>query len=234
MIVSIHQPHFLPWMGYFNKAFRSEIFVWLHSVQYRKNYYQNRTQIKNINEQPLWLTLPVHARLGMPIDQVAIADSRWRERIAKTLEQCYGKAAHFSECWPSIANAIAEASDNLDDVNYRTFKAILKLLGNECLRVVRADDLHAESSDPTERLVEICRSLNATTYIAGTGGRNYLRVDDFEKAGIKVLWQAFDPTLIRYAQMGNVFVPGLSIVDSLFSIGPESTRQKVLKAWSPN
>src|SRR4030065_2850677 len=123
MIVSIHQPHFLPWLGYFNKALRSDVFIWLHSVQYRKNYFQNRTSIKNVNEQPLWLTLPVHAKLGMNIDEVTIATLGWREKVFRTVEQCYRKTSYFTTCWPSIQTSIEEAHDSLDDVHWKIFTA---------------------------------------------------------------------------------------------------------------
>jgi hypothetical protein len=232
MIVGIHQPHFLPWMGYFNKALRSEVFVWLHSVQYRKNYYQNRTRIKNPqNEQPFWLTLPVHANHDTRIDQVTIADPKSRERIHKTVEQFYHKAPCFAQCWPPIAEAMWKATDNLDDINYRTFLAMLRLMDAGSLNIVRVGELPATSDDPTLRLVEICRSLKATRYIAGKGGHNYLRVEEFDKAGIGVIWQTFDSARVLYPQRGNTFLPGLSVVDSLFNVGPAQTRELALAAW---
>jgi len=233
VITSVHQPHFLPWMGYLNKALQSDVFVWLHSVQYRKNYFQNRTLIKSVNEQPLWLTLPVHARLGMRIDEVTIAEPSWRKGITRTVEQCYRRAPHFAACWPPIAGALLEASDSLDDVNFRTFLALLSLLGAGALRVQRAGELPAESEDPTDRLVELCVLTGASRYIAGKGGHKYLRVEAFERAGIEIIWQVFTPESVVYPQIGNVFVPGLSVIDCLFNVGPEKTRELVLGAWIP-
>jgi hypothetical protein len=233
MIISIHQPHFLPWVGYFNKVLRSDTFVWLHSVQYRKNYYQNRTKIKNINAQALWLTLPVHASLGMLIDEVTIADTRWRERVRKTVEQCYRKAPHFAECWQVLSAAIDCSSDNLSDVNFKTFSALLQLLGNSSVRVELVRNIDTASVDPTRRLVEICTALGGTTYIAGKGGHNYLRVEDFKSAGIDVVWQEYDADRVVYKQLGDNFVPALSIIDCLFNVGPAAARELVLKAWAP-
>jgi hypothetical protein len=233
MILSIHQPHFLPWMGYFNKVLQSEVFVWLHSVQYRKNYYQNRTKIKNVNEAPLWLTLPVHAKLGIPIDQVTLADPRWRERVSKTVTQCYCKAPYFDEVWEVINDAMTSSSDNLSDVNFRTFSAVLGLLRGEQVRVELASNLPASSPDPTLRLVELCTAAGGKTYIAGKGGHNYLRVEEFERAGIRVIWQDFVSDGVTYKQSGKVFVPGLSIVDCLFNVGPAAARELTLNAWKP-
>ncbi len=232
-IVTIHQPHFLPWLGYFNKALHCDTFIWLHSVQYRKNYFQNRCLIKNINEQPLWLTLPVHAGHDTPIDQVGIADPKWRDRVRKTVEMCYGRAPHFAECWPALLAAFSADGAGLDSVNYHSFRALLRLLGEPALDVVRVGDLDITTEEPTERLVECCRAVGATHYIAGKGGHNYLDVDAFEKAGIAVIWQRFDPATIHYQQRGNTFLPGLSIIDCLFNEGPARTREIARSAWQP-
>lgn len=235
MIVSVHQPHFFPWMGYLNKALRSDVFVWLHSVQYRKQYYQNRTKIKNPQtDQSFWLTLSVHAKSDAHnIDQVMLADPKWREPVLRTIENFYGKAAYFSDCWPPIAHALMQASDNLDDVNYRTFLALLQVLELGSLRVERVGNLHISSTDPTLRLVEICRLLNATHYISGKGGHNYLRAEEFEKVGIQMIWQAFDPDKVVYAQAGNTFLSGLSVLDCLLNVGPSKTKELALDAWCP-
>jgi hypothetical protein len=233
VIASAHQPHFLPWAGYLNKALRSEVFIWLHNVQYRKNYFQNRTRIKGQNGLPTWLTLPVHAHLGTRIDEVTLADSLWHKRIPKTIEQCYGRTPYFSVCWPPIASALADASDNLDDINYRTFLAVLGILGAESTCVRRAGELQAGSLDPTERLVELCAAAGATRYIAGKGGHQYLRLEAFARAGIEVVWQIFEPERIVYPQAGNGFIPGLSVLDCLCNVGPEETRELVLGAWTP-
>jgi len=233
LIVSIHQPHFLPWLGYWNKVLSSDVFVWLDAVQYRKNYYQNRTPIKNVDGKPLWLTLPVHAHLGTSIAEVTIAESDWHERVRRRVEQCYGKTPFFQRCWPPISLAMAQASESLNDVNSRAFHAVLDLLGAGDLRVTPVGSLPVTSTDPTERLVEACRALGAKRYIAGRGGRNYLRVEEFEKAGIDVIWQEFDPARVVYEQGSGPFLPGLSVIDSLFHVGPDATRELINEAWSP-
>ena len=220
-------------MGYLNKALHSEVFIWLHHVQFRKNYFQNRTFIKNLNEQPLWLTLPVHSGLSTMIDEVTVADPRWRKRVARTLEQCYRKASWFGRCWPAIAQALDAADDSLDDIDFRTFRAFVELLDANSTRIVRAGELAVCSQDPTQRLVDLCAAVGATRYIAGKGGRNYLRTELFEQAGIEVVWQDFEPSKLVYTQIGKAFLPGLSSVDCLFNVGPERTRELALSAWTP-
>ena len=98
---------------------------------------------------------------------------------------------------------------------------------------VRVGDLGGTSEEPTDRLVEACRAVGAKTYIAGKGGRNYLRTEAFEKAGIGVVWQQFDPASVPYPQTGPGFVPGLSVLDCLFNVGPEEAARLIRAAWAP-
>lgn len=232
MIVSVHQPHFLPWLGYVNKALASDVFVWLHDVQYRKNYFQNRTRIRGERGDAQWLTIPVHARHDSRIDEVRLADPDSRERAGRTIAQCYRKAAAFEKVWPALEAELAVSTDSLEDLNWRLFAATLRLLGAQ-VRVVRSGELAVPREDPTERLVAICRELGASTYLAGRGGRNYLRTDAFDAAGIRVLWQDFDPDSATYPQTGPGFLPGLSVLDCLANVGPEEAARRIREAWKP-
>lgn len=235
MIASIHQPHFMPWTGYFNKVVHSDVFVWLHTVQYRKNYFQNRTQIRNRQPAPMWLTVPVHASSDSSIDTVTIADERWADRVRRTIEHCYKSAPFYDAVGEKLFPAIdsVAGSLSLDDVDFTLFTALLPLLAVAPVRVVRAGTLDAECPDATERLVQMCKGVGATQYIAGKGGRKYLNIERFEAAGIKVLWQAFDPINITYTQAGPDFVHGLSVIDTLFNTGPEVARGLIAGAWEP-
>lgn len=231
MTISIHQPHFLPWLGYFNKVWNSDVFVWLHNVQYRKNYFQSRTRIKNPHtEQEFWLTVPVRSSLGTPIDEVVEVNDRWRKPMAKTLEQFYKKSPYFHEVGPELISLILACDTNLDRLNYQFFKLILDKL-NYAGKVVRVEELLPLSEEPNQRLIEICKKLHATHYIAGKGGRNYLQTEQWTEAGIVIIWQEFKPENLVYAQTDGNFIPGLSVIDCLFNVGINETRKLVATAW---
>ncbi len=232
MIVSIHQPHFLPWPGYMNKLLRSDVFVWLDTVQYRKNYFQNRTEIRTHRGERAWLTVPVRAPFGTPIDEVVAADAGWAERVRGRVEQEYRRAPFFPEVWPRLEAAMAEDGDRLTDIDRRCLDAVLGLLGASP-RIVGIRELGVTATDPTHRLVEACRALGATRYIAGKGGRDYLDAEAFEKAGIEVVWQAFDPERFVYPQPAEPFLPGLSIIDCLFYAGAETAGRLLRESWAP-
>lgn len=233
MIAAAHQPHFLPWLGYLNKAVRADVFVWLDTVQYRKNYFQNRTRIMDACGVERWLGVPVHARLDTAIRDVTIADPRWRTKVERTVEQAYRRAPWFAECWPPLCDALRAAPDRLAEANLALFRVLLAQLGLERVRVEVASALGVDADDPTERLVALCRALGAERYIAGKGGRGYMRVEAFADAGIEVLWQAFDPARAGWRRTSGEEVAGLSAIDALFHVGPERTRALVEEAWRP-
>jgi hypothetical protein len=176
----------------------------------------------------------VHAERESRIEEVLLADEPWQDRIQRTLEHTYGKTPYFASCAPPLFDALRRASHTLEDVNYQTFLALLGLLEHTHLKVVRANEMPLTSTDPTDRLVEICTLLDADAYIAGRGGHNYMRTEAFEQAKITLAWQDYDINQAVYPQRSATFIPGLSIIDALFNIGPEHTKQLTLALWKPN
>src|SRR5690606_16407251 len=114
-----------------NKVFNSDVFVWLHNVQYRKNYFQNRTKIKNpFEDREAWLTVPVKAKLSDAIDDVKVADSRWAGKAVKTIEQFYRKAPYFGQYFDKLTELFSP-TDDLEAINRKTFLFLLEVLGYE-------------------------------------------------------------------------------------------------------
>ncbi len=230
MIVSAHQPHFLPWMGYFNKVAKSDVFVWLENVQFRKNYFQNRTKIK-VGEKEFWLTVPVKkAGLETHIADIEIVRSKDYKKIAKTIVNTYSKAPFYADFFPEIEKIINSDSNSLNEINYQLFMYLLKVLEIET-QVLRSTELNLQNEDPNDRLVELCVKLNATDYIAGKGGANYMDESLFEENNVNILWQKFPVQDIQYSQRGNDFIMGLSVIDALFNIGAKKTRELIFTEW---
>lgn len=230
MVVSAHQPHFLPWLGYFNKVAKSDVFVWLENVQFRKNYFQNRTKIK-VGENEFWLTVPVKkASLETHILDIQIDNSKNYRKLAKTLSNTYSKAPYFSEIFPDIQKILETNNTNLNELNLRLFMFFIDGLQIDT-KIIRSSELQLQSEDPNDRLIELCQKLDATSYIAGKGGANYMNKDLFDQQNIHILWQQFPVSEIQYPQKGKNFLMGLSIVDALFNIGFDNTRDLIHTEW---
>src|SRR2546428_5369392 len=113
MKVAIHQPQYLPWLGYLAKWAADDVFVFLDTVQYEKNGWQNRNRIKTA-AGPQWLTVPVHARLGTPIDAVGVDTAQpWRERHLRAIENAYARAPYLARHHDALGRLYATAWERL-------------------------------------------------------------------------------------------------------------------------
>ena len=223
MTISIHQPHFFPWLGYFHKIIQSDVFVLLDDVQFEKNYFQNRTQIKNLKGEAFWLGVPVQkASLTTHINQIKIAPVFKPQSMIDTLRQFYRKAPYINTYFQDISDILLSDNKSLFEINFKTLIYTLGLLDINT-KLFISSEMNITETDPNLRLIEICRKVSADTYLAGKGGRKYMDLDAFENADIKVSWQHFDPLLYSYPQINGLFVPGLSILDMLFNIGHKET-----------
>lgn len=218
MIVSVHQPQFLPWLGYFDKIRQSDCFVILDTVQFKKNEYQNRNKIRTPDGWQ-WLTVPVAYKFPMRIDEVPINNqSNWRRKHTQSLLANYRKAPFFEEVMPFAEEMYEREWSMLTALNTWCVVELCRILGIDTeIRYARDFDL---PDSPTGRLVGLCEQLNATRYLSGAGGKGYLETEPFETAGISVDFQTYDhPT---YPQRGDTFEPYMCILDLMMNCGPDS------------
>lgn len=224
MVITIHQPEHLPWLGFFAKAALADVLVLLDDVQYRKNYFQNRNRIRTA-QGATWLSVPVTTRKHSTlISEVEIANSsspRWASRHWRTIQQSYASAPYYGEHEPFFRDHYARPWRTLAATNEVLIAYLLRALSVN-VEVVRASDLGCLSTGRTTRLVEICRVLKASTYVSGVSGREYLDLDAFRDAGIAVEFQDFRHPV--YEQCYEPFMPCMSAVDLLFNHGPRSAR----------
>lgn len=219
MKVAIHQPHYLPWLGYLAKWAAADVFVLLDTVQYEKNGWQNRNRIKTA-EGPRWLTVPVRVHLGTVLTDVAIDSVQpWPRRHLAALEHAYARAPR----WPRYAEALRAIYDatweRLVPLNVAVATWLARAVGITT-PVRLASELGMSETEPTARLVALCRAVGGTTYLAGQDGARYMDVGQFKAASIEVQAQAYQHPV--YAQLHGDFVPFLSALDLLLMHGDEA------------
>lgn len=219
MIISIHQPQYLPWLGYFDKISKSDVFVLLDNVQFKKNEWQNRNRIKTARGWQ-WLTVPVIHKFSQKIYEVKINNTvLWEKKHLNTLITNYSKAAFFRQHIAFFEQAFAREWRCLVDLNIHFIRYLADGLGLSEKRLVRASEYDLRE-DATERLIDICKQLQGGVYLSGRDGAKYLNTALFEKEGIQVVFQDYHHP--RYPQLYGAFEPGLSAVDLLFNCGSES------------
>jgi len=222
MILAAHQSHYLPWLGYFDKIDRSDIFVVLDDVQYEKNGWQNRNRIRT-PQGTQWLTVPVHAHISSKISEVTIArTTAWEKTHAKSLELNYKKSPHFSLLWSQLESVYANEWSTLIALNETLLQVLLKAFGIMDKKIVLSSSLDLQEQ-ASQRLVALCRYFKADTYLSGEGAKAYLDLPFFEKEGIKVQFQNFShPIYSQRTDRNTKFIEGLSAVDLLFQEGKQS------------
>ena len=219
-VVAIHQPNYLPWMGFFFKAINSHVLVLNDTVQFEKGSYTNRARIKS-SQAVQWLTQPVvmSGRAYQEIRAVEFARRNWPPTHLKTIQTCYGRAPHFQPYFDQLRELLHDVGPDMARCNERLIVWMLKVLGSTT-PVVRASELGSGGADPTQRLIHLVRAVGGDAYLSGKGGFNYQDLHAFERAGVRVLRSR--SAFSEYPQLWNGFVHGLSIVDLLFNCGPTS------------
>jgi hypothetical protein len=217
MILSCHQAQYLPWLGYFDKIKKSDVFVFLDKVQYKKREYQNRNRIKTANG-PQWLTVPVETKNKYEqfLHEVSIDTERdWRASHLKALEINYHKADYFGGVFGYFEDIYGRDWRRLIDLNKEIISFLLRYLKIE---VPVKGELDLDTSETgTRRIIEICRKAGADTYLSGIGGKDYLEEELFEENGINLIYQDFEHPV--YKQLYGDFIPYMSAVDMIFNCG---------------
>jgi len=220
VLVGIHQPHYLPWLRYFEKIARADVFIVLDTIQYSKNGWQNRNRIRTADGSTL-LTVPVHARLGQTLDTIEIDNgARWRTKHWATIRQQYARAPYWKRYATDLEEAYARDWRTLNELNDFMLGRFLRMLGIDT-RIEYASRLDAPGT-ATQRLINLVKAVDGTAYYSGAYALEvYLDAGELEAASIDLVLQQWQSPV--YPQVhGGEFVPDLSIVDLLMNCGPES------------
>jgi hypothetical protein len=222
--VAIHQPNYFPWLGYFAKIARSDVFVLLDDVDYQSGNatsVTNRTRIKTA-AGPHRLTVPVVRDSGPGIAQVEIDHRRaWARKHLETLRFAYARSPHRAATLGLAEEVLGRRPSRLAALNADAISAVCGVLGLGT-RIVASSTLAVASTDRNGRILEICARLDAAAYLSGAGGRKYNDPARFAEAGIALEYLDFAPP--EYPQLHGPFVPNLGVLDALFNVGPDARR----------
>jgi WbqC-like protein family len=219
MTIAIHQPNYLPYLGFFDKMLKADHFIILDDAQFSKGDFHNRNRI-NTNAGPKWLTIPVKGSF-VPIKDIIInnehlfSEMKWTEYHLNLIKDNYLKSKFFKILFLRLEDIYKKEYEKLLEVNLA-----LILLLKELFEIKTPVSLSSElglKSSATQRLIDICKYFSAKTYISGKSGPNYMDLSLFEKNNIKVLIQEFNHPV--YKQNSNHFEKNLSSIDAFFNAG---------------
>ncbi len=224
MLVAIHQPNFLPWLGYFDKIARADRFVILDSVplQLTGGNYTNRVKMI-VSGKPAWITMPLRRghEARNRIDQAEyVGDAGTRRKIVRSIAQSYAKAPFFSSVMPLVERVMGRETASLVEFNLAGIYAVAEALGLRTDHIVRSSAMAVEGHS-NELLAQIVRAAGGQTYLAGQGAGGYQDDSIFAANGVTVSYQGYAHPVYRQGSVDE-FVPGLSAIDALMNCGPEA------------
>ncbi|MBI4010645.1 MAG: WbqC family protein [Candidatus Aenigmarchaeota archaeon] len=227
MIIAGHQAQYLPGMRFFAKVLACDKFILVDHVQFVKKEWQNRNRIKT-KDGPMWLTVPVlvKGKFDQRINEVEIDNkSDWQRTHWRSIELNYKKAPYFIEYKQFFEDVYKKKWEKLIDLSAEIINFLLNALGVD-KEMVLSSSLNLAGKG-TDLLIEMCKKLNADTYLSGEQSKTYVDLSKFKENNLKHVFMKFNyPT---YKQQFDNFIPNLSIIDALFNCGNEETR-KMLEA----
>ena len=220
MILTAHQPVYLPWLGLFHKIALAETFVYFDQVQYLPKDWMNRNKIRT-KSGSIWLTVPV-LRKGyrdLKTSEIEINNSiNWQKKHLRSISLNYKKSPYFENYIPFFEDVYSRKWKFLGDLNEYMLKWFLDELGIK-VNFLNANDFKFQG-EKSSLILNMCKELNASTYIFGTLGKDYADVQEFEKNNIGLIFQNYNHP--KYSQLYREFISHMSVIDLLFNHGPKS------------
>lgn len=215
MMVTIHQPCYLPYLGVFHKIWKSDVFVYLDDAQYSNGYVFDWNRIKTPQGE-CRLKVPTARVFGQKLTEVAPKDFlKWKEKHLKTIKMNYKKAPYSEELFPILEKVLMQDHKSLAALNIALMDMFMEWFGWK-KKVYFASEWNLESR-AEDRVIEIVKKVGGDTYYSGTGGKNYQEPEHFEAAGIQLVYQEWEP--MEYGQQWGDFLPYMSILDFAMNEG---------------
>ncbi|MFA5878136.1 MAG: WbqC family protein [Candidatus Staskawiczbacteria bacterium] len=219
--ITIHQPEYLPYLGFFDRIINADAFVILDDVNYQKNGFINRNKIKTADSWQ-WLTVPISNRSpNQKICEVFIDNQKdWKNDHWKALCYNYSKAPFFKNYADFFEDVFKREWTLISDLDVYLIENIIRMLGLN--KRIGKSSTYNINETATSRLVNICKKFDADTYLSGIGGGKYMELEKFQKENINLVFQDFKHPEYSQGFMRNGFLANLSIIDLLFNCGPKS------------
>lgn len=224
MVIAIHQPDYIPYLGYFYKMSKGDYFVFLDDVQFSNNNMHHWNKIGSPLGE-LRLKIPVDYHFKDLINQVHTKDELgWKEKHLKLIKEQYRDTPYYGMFYPVLEELFAVTYDNLAHMNIRINQFIGKEFGFSC-EFVKASD-YAIVTKREERVIDLCHRLNGTIYLSGNGAKAYQQESDFNQAHLKLQYTDYIPK--EYPQKWSTFQSNLSVIDYIFHCGFDWERMEYL------
>lgn len=220
MILTAHQPVYLPWCGLFHKIALADLFCYFDIAQYQTKDFNNRNKIKTHSGE-IWLSVPVESKnhLAKSVGEIRIVQDGWQRKHFKSIQLAYQKAPYFRDYIGGLEELLVTRSfATLAALNFEMLRYLMQCLGIDT-PIVKASD-YAFQGSKSDLVLDMCLQLKAEVYIFGAQGKDYADVEKFLAHGVRPVFQGYRHPV--YRQLHGEFQPYMSVIDLLFNEGPKS------------
>lgn len=223
--VVIHQPDFIPYLGFFHRLLSADLFMILDDVQFLRRGWHHRDMIKTKDGEK-WITLGIKkAPQNTKINEIYLNNENWQKQHLNVIKQNYIKAEYFEEIYPFIEKLYNQKYKMMIDINLASIKMLLELF-DISIQINFSSKFRVETKS-NQLLADLLLKTDATHYLSGVGAKDYFDKIPFEKANIEVIWQDFKHPV--YPQINGEFIPYLSSIDLLFNCGIRKSQEILRK-----
>jgi len=216
MIVSIHQPNFFPWLGFFDKLYKSDNFVFLtSSVRSKNDKFLTRCSILR-NSKSIYISIPLGIK-QIPINELLMPENNhWKLKALNLIRESYRKQGFYDEVFPFIEELLLDDYEYFHEYSMNIIKSIKNKL-RIYTEIYTDTDFNKDFGKSNIRNIEICKIIGGDVYLSGDGAKSYNDIELYKKNSVQLIYQNY--SIPEYSQSSNKFVPGLSIIDVLFNCG---------------
>lgn len=227
MKVAIHQPHYFPWLGYFDKLAKVDQFILLDEVQFEKGSQMIRNRVIDSQGNIKYLTIMGETKgfLGKKYRDLQTKENTvWKKRQVDALENYYRRSRFQEEALEIIKKFFSADYSTICEWTCNSIHLMCQLLEIKTKIVLQSEISYDRESKKSELVLSLCEAVNADAYVSGRGASvNYLDRTQFQNRGIAIEFQEFVHPIYQQVQSEG-FVPGLSVLDILFNLGVKEMR----------
>jgi WbqC-like protein family len=233
-VVTIIQPAYLPWLGFFDRVSKADLFISLDHVALdanSKTKFATRNKIRTQNGWN-WLSVPILSKGNYQklfLNQIEIDNTqKWAHKHWQAIRHNYSKSKYFADYAPFLDEIYAQSWHLLDDLTSVINHFLFQRFGITTA-IERSSTLNVAGAK-NQLILNLCAATNATTYLSGPFGRDYLNAEDFQRVNIEIRYHDFVHPV--YTQNYPGFEPYMSAIDLLFNHGPDA--KKILAGPEPS
>lgn len=228
-VISIMQPTYFPWIGYFHLINSSDIFILYNDTQLSRRSWQLRNRIKTSNGE-LFLSIPI--KKSDSRDNLLIKNAEinydyndWKKKHLLSIEHSYKKSPFFEKIFPRVELFFDKSPKYLTQLTIPIIVSIVELLEIKT-KIILSSDIDYEGRKE-DAIISICESFNVKKYLSVRGSKDYIQPNQskFQDKGIEIIWQDFTHPV--YKQLHGNFIPFMGIIDALFNIGVDATKKLI-------